>query len=75
MIKQKAPRFVTVAVLTTITIIFYVFFNLYQVLSKKSEINIPASILEPLNPTLDTATLNSIQSRLYFEEGQVQALP
>lgn len=75
MFRQKAPRLVTIAILTTITIVCWVFFSLYQILTKKQNVEVPAELLEPIDPTLDSTTLNSIQSRLFFEEGQVEALP
>jgi hypothetical protein len=75
MYKPKPPRLVTIAVITTVTVIFWVFFGLYQILTKKTEVDVPQVLLEEINPTLDTTTLNQIQSRLYFEEGQVEPIP
>lgn len=75
MYKPKPPKLVTIAILTTITIIMWVFFGLYQVLTKKPNIDVPDSLLIEVNPTLDTTTLNTIQSRLFFEEGQAEPIP
>ncbi len=75
MYKPKPPQLVTIAVITTITLIFWVFFGLYEILTKKTEVDVPPALLEELTPTLDTTTLNQIQNRLYFEEGQVDAIP
>ncbi len=69
--KPKAPHFVTVAVLTTITIIFWVFFNLYNILSKKADLKFDPKILEPISPELNIQTLNTIQERRFFEEKDV----
>jgi len=55
--------------------VFWVFFGLYGVLTKKPEVDVPTNLLDPINPTLDTTVLNQIQNRLYFEEGQVSELP
>lgn len=66
--KPKAPHFVTVSVLTTITIIFWVFFNLYNILSKKTSLKIDPKILEPISPELNTQILNTIQERRFFDE-------
>jgi hypothetical protein len=75
MYKPKPPRLVTIAVITTITVIFWVFFGLYQILTKKADVDVPQVLLEEINPTLDTTALNQIQNRLFFEEGQVEPIP
>lgn len=67
----KAPRLVTVAILTTITIVFWVFLSVYRVLTAKPEPNVPPEILAPLDPNLDTRTLQTLPDRVFFEEGQV----
>lgn len=69
--KPKAPRLVTVAIFTTITIIFWVFFSLYSVLTSKPEVNVDPKLLEPINPTFDTKALNALDGRIFIEEGDV----
>lgn len=71
----KVPTFVAVAILTTITLVFWVFFSVYRVFTKQTTPNIPASVLEPLNPNLDKGVLDQLQGRTYFEEGQVPSIP
>lgn len=75
MFRQKPPRLITIAIISTITIISWVFFGLYEVLSKKPDVAVPETLLQDINPQLDTATLNTIQTRLFFEAEQVQPLP
>lgn len=70
--KPKAPRLVTVAIFTTITIVFWVFLSLYRVLTTASAPNIPDEILAPISPNLDTNALKSLPNRVFFEEGEVQ---
>lgn len=64
------PSIVTVAILTTITIIFWVFFGVYRVLVSESDVNIPPEILESINPTLDQNALGQLENRLFFEKGE-----
>ena len=73
--KLKKPKFVTMAIFTTITIIFWVFFGVYRILTTDVDSNIPTSILNPLNPTLDTQTLESLGDRIYFKEEEIVGLP
>lgn len=67
----KAPRLVTVAILTTITVVFWVFLSVYRVLTTKPEPNVPPEILAPINPNLDKQTLETLSDRVFFEEGEV----
>ncbi len=75
MIPTKAPRIITITIFTTITIIFWVFFSLYQVLTNKPDKSVPKDLLQEVNPTLDATTLQVLGNRLFFEEGQVSAIP
>jgi hypothetical protein len=67
--KPKAPRLVTVAIFTTITIIFWVFFSLYNIFITKPPPEVDPKLLVPLDPTLDTRALTRLEGRVFFEEG------
>ncbi len=75
MMKPKAPRLVTVAILTTITIIFWVFFDVYRILTAPSKIDIDPKLLEPFDPSLDLDSLDKLENRLFFEEGETSEFP
>lgn len=68
--KPKAPRLVTVTILTTITIIFWVFTGLYEIITSTPPVEVDPEILKPLNPSLDQENLNRLEGRIYFEEGE-----
>jgi hypothetical protein len=70
--KRRAPRLVTVAILTTLTVIFWIIYSLYDVLTSTPPVNVPPEILAPINPTLDKDALDSIQERVYFEENEAE---
>lgn len=63
------PKLVTVAVTTTITIIFWIFFTLYQVLTKNPDPSVDQKLLEPIFPELDSSVLQTFKERIFFEEG------
>lgn len=63
------PKLVTVAVTTTITIVFWIFFTLYQVLTKEPEPSVDEKLLEPIVPELDNSTLQTLNNRVFFDEG------
>lgn len=75
--KQKAPRLVTVAIFSTVTLIFWVFFSLYNVLTSKPPTHVDSKLLEPLDPNLDRDALGKLQERVFFNEQDVDftALP
>jgi hypothetical protein len=69
--KLKTPSLVTLAILTTITVIFWVLFNVYRVFTSKPSTSIPSEILEPITPSLDAETIGKIQKGVYLQEGQI----
>lgn len=69
--KQKLPRIVIIAILTLITATIWAFFDITRVLVKKPDTKVEESAIVPLDPKLDTETLNTLQSSTFFEEGQV----
>jgi hypothetical protein len=69
--KPKAPRLVTVAVVTTITIIFWIFYSVYITLTHRPAVDVPAELLEDINPVLDTRTLDNLPEKLFFEQSDV----
>jgi hypothetical protein len=71
--KPKAPRLVTVAITTTITIIFWIFLTLYRVLTTKPAPSVDPILLAPIDATLDVESLEKIKGRVFFEEGSFTA--
>jgi hypothetical protein len=71
--KPKAPRLVTVAIFTTVTIIFWIFMGLYNIITSPSRVDVDPEILKPINPVLDTDALNRLQNRVFFEEGETSS--
>ncbi len=67
----KAPATVTIAVLTAITVIFWVGFEVFRLATKKPEVVVPAEIILPLSPTLDSDALSKLQKRVYLNEGEI----
>jgi hypothetical protein len=69
--RPPTPRLVTVAIFTTITVIFWIFFSVYTVLTQTPDIKVPPELLEPIDPTLDIEALEDISGRIHFEESDV----
>lgn len=73
--KPKAPKLVTVAITTTITIIFWIFLTLYHVLTTKPAPSVNPELLEPITAELDIESLEKIGKTVFFEEGSFQNRP
>jgi hypothetical protein len=69
--EPKAPRLVTIAIVTTTTIIFWVFFELYRVFTTTPPVNVPGELMKPIVPSLDISALDNVNGRIYLEEGEI----
>lgn len=67
--RSKKPAIVSIIGLTTFTIIFWIAYEVYLVLTTKPAETVDPKILEPINPTLDIGILDDLSGRLFFEEG------
>ena len=69
--KPKAPRLVTIAIISTATIIVWIFFEVYRIFTAQLHPNVPEELLAPINPVLDTQSLDRIQGRIIFGEEEI----
>jgi hypothetical protein len=69
--ENKIPNIVYLAILTAITVVFWVFFSVYRIFSTQPAPSVAGEILEPLNPGISTEAIDSIETRIYFEEGEL----
>jgi|EPASupsiteSAE347_1022098.scaffolds.fasta_scaffold00079_25 hypothetical protein len=69
--KEKTPNIVSLAILTLITSILWIFFSLYRVFIEKSDTNVPQEILEPLSPILDETIISEIEKKVFIEQNQI----
>lgn len=72
--QQKLPNLVNIAIFTLITILAWIGFGVFRQVTKEPEPEVNQEILEPLDPTLDTSTLNQLESRVYLSDPEVEAL-
>ena len=69
--KQKTPSFVIIATLTVITIVSWVVYGVYQVFVTTPSLEIPPEVAAPLNPSLDTQSLDKLQKSVFFEDSEI----
>ncbi len=67
---NKLPGIVTLAILTLITIFSWIVLSVLRVFTTEPALPIPAGILDSVNATLDTNSLEMLESRLFFEKGK-----
>jgi hypothetical protein len=69
--RPKPPSIITVAIITTITIIFWIFFEVYQILTGNVDVDVPQQLLKPLDPTLNQEILSSLKGKIEFQKDEV----
>ena len=69
--KLKAPRLVTIAVITTMTIIFWIFFTVYRIFTSTPPAHVPEELMAPITPVLKIEALENIENRIFFEEENI----
>lgn len=62
---KKLPSLIILVILTSITILFWISFNIYQVFSKQVSPVVPEEVILQIDPKLDTNTLNIMKSKIY----------
>ena len=69
--KEKQPKIISLAILTLITSVLWIFFSLYRVFTEKTELKVPEEILTPLSPNLNEKIISEIENRVFIEENQI----
>ncbi len=67
----KAPRMVTIAILSLITVVFWVGFEVFRIFTRRPEEPVPPEIILALDPTLDQTALSKLQGRVYIEDSTI----
>ena len=69
--KTKLPSLIPILILTLVTIIMWVSFDVYRTFKQPAESSVPANIALPLTPTLDQDAIKQIESRTYLDDSQI----
>ncbi len=67
----KIPSIISLIILTTITLIFWVLFEVLRAFIAKPSTSVPQEITQSLSPSLDTNTVNEMQSAVFFDKSQI----
>jgi len=68
---KKTPTLVALSVLTTLTILSWVAFELYRAFSLEPPQEVREELLAPINPSLDRGLLDELQRRRGISESEL----
>ncbi|MDP3994653.1 MAG: hypothetical protein Q8P91_02395 [bacterium] len=69
--KNKLPNIVSTAILTLIVIFTWIVLSVLRIFMVKPSPEVSAEILKPVNATLDTNSLDTLEGRIFFERGDI----
>jgi hypothetical protein len=69
--KKKLPFVVKLAILTTITVISWIAFEVYRVLTVKPAPPVPQEILAPISPELNSVLLDSLENKIFLTPEEI----
>lgn len=69
--KNKLPSLISVLILTLITVVMWVSFDIYRAITKAPESIVSADITKSLNPTLDQDSIKLMESRTLLDDSQI----
>lgn len=62
---NKLPNVVALLILTLVTLLIWLTFNVYRSFSSEAPPAVPQEVVEPINPRFDTEVINQMETRLY----------
>jgi len=70
---KKKPALIKIIFFTLITALTWIGFEVYNVISKKPSLSLPdEKILSPLVPELNLELLDSLDTRIYLNQNQIE---
>lgn len=69
--KKELPKLVVFAILTLITALSWVGFEIYRALTVKPDPVVPPEVILELNPELDLQTLEGLVNKVYLEDAEI----
>jgi hypothetical protein len=74
--RQKLNRdLLVLAVLTSITVFTWIVLDVYRALNKPTPAKVSKDILQKLDPTLDMAVINSLKTRKFISQEELDSVP
>lgn len=71
---NKLPNVIALMILTLVTLLIWLTFTIFRSFTREAAPVVPVEIVLPVNPKLDSSTVNQMQQRLYPEATTEQPL-
>lgn len=71
---KKLPNLVSILVLTLITVVMWIAFNVYRAIlttTGPSASSVSDEVSSPFTPSLDKDTIDEIESKIFLDESQI----
>lgn len=62
---NKLPNVINLMILTLVTLLIWLSFTVIRSFTKEPAAVVPTEIVLPINPKLDTQTIDQMESRIY----------
>jgi len=69
--KKQLPAIVVIAIISLITTIVWVGFEVYRAFSQKPSPTVTDEVIQTLDPTLDVEILEAVSRRVYLEDSEI----
>lgn len=73
--KHYLNKFLNLTVLTTITVMSWIFFDIYRTVKKNVIPKVLTEQLEPVNPNFDQQTIDMLKQRLTYSQQELDNTP
>lgn len=69
--KKALPALVKLAILTVVTALVWVGFEVYRAFTVSPPLTVSDAVIQPLDPTLDINTLDGIVNKTWLDDSQI----
>ena len=71
MYSRKTPNLVAMLILTLVTVLAWVFFDIYHAIINKPAPIVPDEIMAPIVPKLEREVIDQMNTKVYFNESDI----
>jgi hypothetical protein len=69
--KNNLPKPISILILTLLNAIVWIALNIYRAITMAPSSEVPQTISQPLNPTLNKDSVGKIESAIFFDSSQI----
>lgn len=69
--KNKLPSLISILILTLLTSVLWISFDVYRALTAKPAESVPKTVSDSITPTLDQTAIKKIESGIFIDSSQI----